>query len=291
MGLTRVKFIIGIVIIAAVVAGTSYYFVINQQHVSGSGIIGTSTMKPASSPSTAKVSKSSVTSLKTLSSRSKQAGVVKVIGVTDLSTPKKLFSTIKYMRISLLINESPNKSMKVMISYDVSKGGTVNGQETYKVSIAISAKNTTQKAAVWVTKDFSTPLKLTLPNGKVLTGREAMVYGEMLLNQIGQYVLTKGEFGHLKVFIYMNGSMKTSMSGWMVKRVSKRLMSINGRSYEGYDIVLKNTNLSKSSAKEIDVGLAHISSNLWYFSYVKLNLGNGKSAVFKVEEIKLGTSK
>ena len=209
----------------------------------------------------------------------------KVIGVTDLTNPKKLLSTFKAMTVTLYMNRS-NVTNTITFSYRVSEGGVIANASTYKVRISISAEGKNVSALLWITKDFSNVVKVEMPNGRVLTGANAALYGRMLLMKLNQYMLASGDMGRLRIYMFPNGTLKSSLPGWKVVSVKKAQLSIGGRSYDGYRVFFKQLSSNSSKVSTLEVGIAKIRNNLWYFSYIKLVLSQGV-ALIRVEHFEL----
>jgi len=211
----------------------------------------------------------------------------KKITLTDLSTPDKLLSTFKHVKISVDVMNSSGRETHVSISFSIVPGGVIGKENTLKLIINASSENTTETAILWISKNYSNVLKLRMPNGETLVGPQANMYGMMILQQLNAYLLTTGDMGHLTVTLNPDGKYVTSLAGWEVISVKHATLQVGSNTYEGYIITLKNVNDTNSSAKVMEVGIARLSTNLWYYSYINLELKGGGTASFRVDEIEL----
>ena len=196
-------------------------------------------------------------------------------------------SVFKHVKISVDVINSSGKRTHVSISFSVVPGEAIGNEDTLKLILNVSSENKTETGILWISKNYSNVLKIQMPNGESLVGPQANMYGMMILQQLNAYLLTTGSIGHLKVTINTNGKYVTSLTGWEVTNVEHATLKVGGNTYEGYVITLKNINDTNSSAKIMKVGVAKLSANLWYYSYIHLELKNGGTASFKVDEIEL----
>ncbi len=285
----KAVFIIAVLALCAAIAAALYY----QPLILRKPVTTTSTSTastPQTQPATPTTSTTATTSTQThtTSATTSTAGEGgKKISLTDLSTPDKLLSTFKHVKVSVDVINSSGKRTHVSISFSIVPGETINNEDTLKLILNVSSENETETGILWISKNYSSVLKLQMPNGKSLVGPQANMYGMMILQQLNAYLLTTGNLGHLTITLDTNGKYTTSLTGWEVTNVKHTTLKVGGKTYEGYVITLKNINDTNSSAKIMEVGIAKLSPNLWYYSYIHLELKNGGTASFKVDEIEL----
>ncbi len=280
-------FIIAVLALCAAIAAALYYQpLILRKPATTTSTSTTST--PQTQPATPTTSTTTSTQTHTTSaaaSTAEEGG--KRISLTDLSTPDKLLSTFKHVKISVDVMNSSGGRTHVSISFSIVPGETINNENTLKLILNVSSENETETGILWISKNYSSVLKLQMPNGETLVGPQANMYGMMILQQLNAYLLTTGNLGHLTITLDTNGKYATSLNGWEVTNVKHTTLEVSGNLYEGYVITLKNINDTNSSAKIMEVGIARLSPNLWYYSYINLELKNGGTASFKVDEIEL----
>ncbi len=266
----------------AVASGLAYYVLNNQlgEHPKLVHHVTSATVRTAYTTSS-KQAQSSATGVSAVQTATVKGE--KIIGVTDLTNPQRLLSTFRAMTVSLYMRRS-NTTNTVTFSYRVSEGGVTANVSTYKVRISILAEGKNVSAFLWVTEDFKNVVKIEMPDGRVLTGANAALYGRMLLTRLNQYMLASGDLGRLKIYVFPNGTLKTSLPGWKVVSVRKAQLSIDGRSYPGYRAFFEQPSSNSSKTSTLEVGIVKIRNNLWYFSYIKLVLARG-IALIKVEHL------
>ena len=279
--------------LCAAIAVTLYYqpLFLRRSSTTTSTPVTSQQQIPPTSTSTSTTATSThthVTSTTTTASTSGGGG--EGISLTDLSTPDKLLSTFKHVKISVDVVNASGGRNHVSISFSVIPGEVIDNESTLKLILNVSSENTTETGILWISKNYSSVLKLQMPNGESLVGPQANMYGKMILQQLNTYLLTTGDIGHLTVTPNTNGKYTVSLTGWEVMNVKHATLKIGGNSYEGYVITLKNVNDTNSSAKIMEVGIAKLKENLWYYSYINLELKNGGTATFKVDEIELNSS-
>lgn len=283
-GTKRVILIIAVLALCAAIAATLYY----QPSILRNPTTEMSTTSPPQTQASP-TPESATTSTQTPSTTSTTEGGGQKIGLSDLSTPDKLLSTFKHVKISVDVMNASGGKNHVSISFSIVPGEKIGNEDTLKLILNVSSENETETGTLWISKNYSSVLKLQMPNGESLVGPQANMYGMMILQQLNAYLLTTGDVGHLTITLNADGKYTTSLTGWEVTDVKHTTLKVCGNPYEGYVITLKNVNDTNSSAKIMEVGIAKLSTNLWYYSYINLELKNGGTASFKVNEIELNS--
>lgn len=280
--------IIAVLALCAVIATALYYqpLILRKPTTTTSTSMAGATQTQSTSPTTSTTTSTRTHATSTVAGTGEGEGK-KIVTLTDLSTPDKLLSTFKHVKISVDVMNSSGGETHVSISFNIVPGEVIDNEDTLKLILNVSSENTTETGILWISKNYSSVLKLQMPNGETLVGPQANMYGMMILQQLNAYLLTTGDIGHLTVTLNPDGKYVASLTGWEVISVKHTTLRVGGNPYEGYVITLKNVNDTNSSAKIMEVGIAKLSTNLWYYSYINLELRNGGTASFKVDEIKL----
>ncbi len=245
----------------------------------------TTTASPTTTPTTTETPKPTETTTTTTTSAT--TTTTETVSIQTTTTPAgEVIQPVKFRSIrDVLSNFTHIKMLFKQVNgtevatttyeYTVAPGGVVSGEQTNKVNVTLTAPDgTSQSITFWVTKDYSTVLKIVMPDGTTYEGAQATQIGSILMSQLNAFIVPFLETQNMEYTI-AEEQVPAAIAGWVITSSHPTTVTIGSSQYKGYSVTLKNINDNLSKTAEVNVKLAKLRDGVWLVSYIKATTKDG----------------
>ena len=175
-----------------------------------------------------------------------------------------------FSHIKLAIREISGSNVSTLtLEYSASAGEVIQGEGTMKVILTLtSSAGESQTLIFWLTKDFSTTLKMVVPDGTVYEGASATQLGSIILSQLSMLLMPFLETQNIN-YVISESPTQADIPGWVMSSSEEAVVTLGTKQYRGYSITLENINDNRSQTSLVNIKIAELKPGLWFVTHIK----------------------